>query len=94
MRNIIKFLIIIFIICISINSFADGMRYLTKDEFPNYDRLLRDQGHPELKTIVAVCDDSFNPPRVGLKCVNRKGQQYQVYITGSEIKKVVKIKNR
>lgn len=92
MKYFLKWLTIIITICISINSYAVGMRYLTKDELPKYDQLLKDQGHSELRTIVAVYDDSFNPPRVGLKCVNRKGQQYQVYIIGEQIKKIVKIK--
>ena len=70
--------------------YAGGMRYLSPDEFGTYDNLLNQNGHPELKTIAAVYDDSFDPPRIGLKCVNKNKRLYQVYIEGNKIKKINK----
>jgi hypothetical protein len=92
MRNFLYLLFIIVILISSLYSFASGMRYLTREEFPQYNQLLKEQGYSNLKTIVAVYDDSFNPLRVGLKCVNKNGQQFQVYIIDGKIKKVEKVK--
>lgn len=75
-------------------SLAGSMRYLTQQEFGQYDELLQKKGRSDLKTTVAVYDDSFTPPRIGLKCINKKGEQFQVYIIGENITKIVKINNR
>ena len=92
MRKIYFILLLLSISCLPIFSYAGGMRYLTQEEFGTYDELLKNNGHPELTTIVAVYDDSFNPPRVGLKCKNKKGKQFQIYISGSKITRIDKIK--
>ncbi len=83
-------LVTLFILCSL--SVAGSMRYLTQQEFAQYDELLKNSGRSDLKTMVAVYDDSFSPPRTGLKCVNKKGQQFQVYIVGSKITKIEKVK--
>lgn len=74
-------------------SVAGGMKYLTQQEFAKYDEMLKNNGRPDLKTVVAVYEDWDSPPRIGLKCVNKKGQQFQVYIVGSKIIKIDKIDN-
>lgn len=63
-----------FLCMIILSAHASGMKYLSPDEFDKYDKLLKEKGHPELKTIGAVYDDSFDLPRIGLKCVNKKKQ--------------------
>jgi hypothetical protein len=57
--------------------------------FPPY--RLKKYGRGDLKTIVAVVMAVDNQERVGLKCVNKKGKQYQVYITDGKIVKINKI---
>lgn len=74
--------------------YARGMRYLSPDEFGTYDKLLKENGHSELKTVVAVYDDSFSPPRIGLKCVNKNKLLYQVYIEGNKIKRINKTSDK
>jgi len=93
MVRISNFLLLIFIAMLFLSSpiYAGGMRYLSPGEFEIYDNLLKQYGCPELKTIAAVYDDSFDPPRIGLKCVNNKNKiLYQVYIEGDKIKKINK----
>ena len=92
MKKTILSILIAALLCNCSQLYAGGMRYLNESEFSQYDEMLKEKGQPDLKTVVAVYDDSFNPPRTGLKCVNKNGQQFQVYIIGSKITKVVKIK--
>jgi hypothetical protein len=91
-RNLILFLII-FLFC-SATVYSQGLRYLSSQEFPRYDAILKAQGYPKLKTIFAVYDDSFSPPRAGLKCLDPRGHRYEVYITGDKIVNVKKIPGR
>jgi len=90
MNNVFTLLVLLTILCSTILSYAGGMRYLTQEEFGKYDKLLKEKGHPELKTIVAVYSDMFDPPRIGLKCVNKNKQIYQVFIEGDKIKSIIK----
>ena len=72
-------------------AFSAGMVYLSPQEFPKYNSILKTNGHPELKTIFVVYDDSFDPPRAGLKCLDKKGRRFEVYITGDNIVRINKI---
>jgi hypothetical protein len=83
-----------FLCMIILSAHASGIKYLSPDEFDKYDKLLKEKGHSELKTIVAVYDDSFDPPRIGLKCVNKNKQVFQVYIEGDKIKRINKTSDR
>ena len=89
-RKLIVFCILVIMIFPAVAS-SQGLKYLSADEFPRYDALLKAQGHPNLKTIFVVYDDSFSLPRSGLKCLNPKGARYEVYITGEKIVNVKKI---
>lgn len=93
-RGLYLLLSIAFFCMIILPSHAGGMKYLSPDEFDKYDKLLKEKGHPELKTIVAVYDDSFDPPRIGLKCVNKKKQVFQVYIEGDKIRRINKTSDK
>jgi hypothetical protein len=89
-----KVLTLILVIClfgVGIAQAQMGMRYLTSDEFGPYDEILKKYGRGDLKTIVAVVMAVDNQERVGLKCVNKKGTQYQVHITDGKIVKINKI---
>ena len=88
-----KLMIMVMVICllaVGIVQAQMGMRYLTPDEFAPYDEMLKKYGRGDLKTIVAVVMPFENQERVGLKCVNKKGTQYQVYITDRKIVKINK----
>lgn len=93
-RIILWLLSIAFLSTLILSAHAGGMKYLSPDEFGKYDKLLKEKGHPELKTIVAVYDDSFDPPRIGLKCVNKNKRVFQVYIEGDTIKKISKTSDK
>jgi hypothetical protein len=95
MKKALYILITITFVCMMIlSAHAGGMKYLSPDEFDKYDKLLKEKGHPELKTIVAVYDDSFDPPRIGLKCVNKNKRVFQVYIEGDKIKRINKTSDK
>jgi hypothetical protein len=84
-----------FLLGVSMSSVAEaqmGMQYLTPDQFPKYDQILKDYGRGDLKTTVAVVTTVNNRERVGLKCVNNKGAQYTVSITDGKIVMVEKVK--
>lgn len=69
-----------------------GMKYLTPDQFPKYNKMLKNYGRGDLKTTVAVVTNINDQERVGLKCINKKGKQYQVFITDGKIVRINKVK--
>jgi hypothetical protein len=76
-KVIFLLLSIAFVLTLILSAYASGMRYLSSDEFYKYDKLLKEKGHPELKTIVAVYSDLFDPPRIGLKCVDKNKRVFK-----------------
>lgn len=93
-RFLFMLLSVAFLSMLILSAHAGGMKYLSPDEFDKYDKFLKEKGHPELKTIVAVYDDSFDPPRIGLKCVNKNKRVFQVYIEGDKIKRINKTSDK
>jgi hypothetical protein len=86
-------LALLLVICVSGVAGAQiGMRYLTPNEFPKYDQMLKNYGRSDLKTTVAVVDTVNNQERILMKCVNKKGAQYTVWITDGKIVTIKKIK--
>lgn len=93
-KVILLLLSIAFVSTLILSAYASGMRYLSPDEFYKYDKLLKEKGHPELKTIVALYSDLFDPPRIGLKCVDKNKRVFQVYIEGDKIIRINKTSDR